>query len=685
LTLFVVLISVFSIALQDTIPPAERDTIPPALPDTLPLPVLPDTLLPAANDTIPAEAIPDTLRRVDIPVQKEEELIPIEFWRYRFSPSMDEAESDSTLRWVNMVNLFDRFHGSRGAITYRLGTTGRPDALDLHGYETRHLRVELEGLRLNDPLTGAVNWNRIPKRKILDFRESDFGATYRSQTRLKDFYLTQPRTYINFDESKHDYRNLDFVFTQNIQQNTNIEFSFWDRRDGGGYQRSSVEGRQAAALVWHQLSPNWMAKAMYLNNALDRNESFGYQVQEPAFFAFNRFIEAANVNNAQSNQTSSDIYLQAHYRPDPHSDVASEFGLHYQTDRWSLTYTADTLSTDFTTVELYARQHLGFGNTRITSTARAFYVNESGGGNISHDNWIGGNFDLELEQRFGSWSRINVYGMMDYWDDDRFSSEVSGRLTLSPIRWMKLSAFAGLLSRAPDIQSVYWQSNEFSGNSGLLNEETVTAGGAAEFSIGRLLTLGVRSDVRETQNAAFVDENNLFINADSYTQISNTGWLGLDSRVFEGEISATLKTYSSDSAILVNQWLDTTGDRMLISGNLYWKNYVFNKAAYVKAGFSGVFSPNAFRTAEFLPPLNRWQHGTNINRFRPGTQPDNQFYNPSYYRVDLDISARIRWFMLLIKWENLLDGVNQLGYFETTGYPMPERRFMLGLRILFTN
>lgn len=685
MTLFIALISVFSIALQDTIPPAERDTIPPALPDTIPLPALPDTLLPALNDTIPDEAVPDTLRRVEPPVREEEKLIPIEFWQYQFSPSMDKAESDSTLRWINMVNLFDRFHGAPGAITYRLGTTGRPDALDLHGYETRHLQVELEGLRLNDPLTGSVNWNRIPKRKILNFRESDYGATYRAETRLKDYYLTQPRTYINFDESKFNYRNLDFVFVQNIRQQTNIELSFWDRRDGGGYQRSSVEGRQAAVLVWHQLSPRWMAKGMYLNNALDRNEPFGYSVQDPAFFSFNTFIEIPNRNNAQSNQTSSDIYLQAHYRPHPESDVSTEFGLHYQTDRWSLTYTADTLSTDFKTAELFARQHLGFGDTRITGTARGFFLNESDGLNIPRDNWFGGSFDLELQQRLGRWSRINVYGMMDFWNDNRSSSEVSGRLRLTPFRWMELSAFAGLLSRAPDIQSVYWQSNEFSGNSGLLNEETLTVGGSAEVTIRNLLSLGVRSDIRETLNAAFVDENNNFINADSYIQLSNTGWIGLDSRIFEGQISATYKTYFTDSDLQVNRLLDTTGDRMLIAGNIYWKNYVFNRAAFVKAGFSGVLSPNAFRTAEFLVPLNRWQHGTNVNRFLAGTPPDNQFYNPSYYRVDLDVSARIRWFMLLIKWENLLDGVNQLGYFETTGYPMSERRFMLGLRILFTN
>jgi hypothetical protein len=53
--------------------------------------------------------------------------------------------------------------------------------------------------------------------------------------------------------------------------------------------------------------------------------------------------------------------------------------------------------------------------------------------------------------------------------------------------------------------------------------------------------------------------------------------------------------------------------------------------------------------------------------------------------MDVEVSARIRWFMMLLTWENVLDQAGQLGYFETVGYPMPERRFKFGIRVLFTN
>lgn len=664
-------ISAFSFQVQDTIPPVLPDTLTSSVSDTLLTPVLSDTL---------NTAIPDTMDNEP----EEEPLIPIEFWNYSSPENFETAETDSTLRWINMVNLFNRFHSSRGTISYSMGTAGRLDAMDLHGYETRHLRLEMEGLRLNDPLTGNINWNRAPTQKIKRFSEDSHGATYRSEIRLKDYYLTQPRTYLNFDESKYNYRNLDFVFTQNIRQNTNIELSFWDRRDGGSYNRSSVEGRQAAVLAYHQLSDTWLVKGGYLNNAVERDESFGYVVSDPVFFTFNRFVETPNQNNASSNQASSDIFLQLHHRGSKFSDVSTELGLHYQTDKWSLTYPSDSLATSFNRAEVYAQHMIGKGPLSVTASARAFYLFETEKQNLSESSWAGARLDLDAGLDLSSRIRAYAYGSIEATDDSQISNELSGRLTIHPYSSGELSFFGGLLTQAPDIQSLYWESSVFTGDSDLLSEQTVTMGSLFKTGLGKWFSMGARADYRITENAVFVDTDNRFVNTDRYTQISGTGWFGLNSRLLEAELSATYKTYMSASQNQVNILLDTAGERTLLKGHLYWKNYIFDRAAFVTAGFSGIFSPNTFRTAEYLAPLNRWQHGTNSNRFQQGGGTF-QFYNPSYYRVDLDVSARIRWFMLLLKWENLFDGMNQAGYFETTGYPMPERRFMLGLRILFTN
>lgn len=680
--LIAILISVFTIQAQDTIPPVLPDTLSRSVPDTLQQtqPAFPDTLNAAFPDTL-NPAFTDTLNAD--PEPEEEPLEPIIFWTYKAPSAFRTAETDSTIRWINMVNFFQRYHDERGVITYRLGTTGRPDAAEIHAFETRHLQLEMEGLRLNDPLTGNVNWNRLPTQKIYRFSDDAYGAVYRSRVRLKDYYLTQPRTYLNFDESKYDYRNLDFVFAQNVRQHTNLELSFWDRRDGIGYLRSDLEGRQAAVLLYHQINPVWMVKAGYLNNAIDRRESFGYAVSDPAFFTFNRFTESPNQPGAGANRTSSDIWVQLHHRGSPNEDVSTEFGLHYQTDKWSLSYSADTVSTAFNRAEIYARKQLNAGDLHLSATGRAYYLFETEKQNLSESTWLGWRFDVDASQQIFNRLVLYLNGSLETVGEAGTSGEISGRLTLNPFRRAELSVYGGLLSRAPDLQALYWQADDFSGDAGLNEEETLSIGSELKTRLTGPFSFGLRGDWRETDSAVFVDPAGQFVNADLYRMLSATAWVGMNSRLFEGEVSATLKRYETDSQSSVNALIATAGERSLLKGHIYWKNYVFDRAAFVTAGISGVFSPNTYRSAEYLVPLNRWQHATNIHRFQgAGT---NTFFNPSYYRADLDVSARIRWFMLLLKWENIFDRMNQAGYFETTGYPMPERRFMLGLRILFTN
>ncbi|MEX2456389.1 MAG: hypothetical protein WD381_03705, partial [Balneolaceae bacterium] len=107
----------------------------------------------AVGDTIPTPPPPtaesDTLQ-VEEP-EEEEEIIEISIWTYDRSAGFDVAETDSTMRWINMLNLTDRFARKSGGITYRTGTLGRMDGVDYHTYETRHFQAEVNGLQINDP------------------------------------------------------------------------------------------------------------------------------------------------------------------------------------------------------------------------------------------------------------------------------------------------------------------------------------------------------------------------------------------------------------------------------------------------------------------------------------------------------------------------------------------------------
>ncbi len=241
-----------------------------------------------------------------------------------------------------------------------------------------------------------------------------------------------------------------------------------------------------------------------------------------------------------------------------------------------------------------------------------------------------------------------------------------------------MSIFGGYSNRAPDIQALYWQSNAFFGNPDLQNEESITAGVETSVGFARYFTLGGRADYRETENGVFVDLESRtagqFVNVNPYTTLSATSWIDVESTLFEGIVSATYKTFESATMDnTINQRLQMSGDKVWLKGEFYWKNYLFDRATYVKAGLVGMYSPNFMRSAEYVAPLNRWQHGTE------------NYLNPPFSRVDIDVSARVRWLMVLLRWENIFDRVNQLGYFETVGYPMPQQRFIFGIRVLFTN
>lgn len=609
--------------------------------------------------------------------EDEDEPVIIQVWTYDKQPGFETLETDSTIRWVNTLSLAQRFYRYPGSFTYRMGTLGRMDGIQMHTYENRHFETELDGLQINDPLTGAVNWNRVPVHKIRTMNTLSYGPDYSTNIRLRDHYLVQPRTYLNFDESSYNFRNLEFAATHNVMPGTNLELSYWDRRDGIGYSRSAVEGNQIIFRGYHQLSSRWLLRAAYITNSMEQQQPFGYVLSDPDLFAFNPFIASPNEGSAVSDESSKDIYVQTHFRRDSSRAVSTEFGFHYQTDGRSLTYSADTVSTDFRKIELYARQSFQRGGAKATATARPFLLSNRTD-QLTESNWIGVAGKIDSRASLGSAIELSATAGGTIRNDSRYEAEAGGQLSLNLLPWLDMSAFGGYASRIPSLQSLYWESNEFSGSSDLMNETSLTAGAKATVGLGSYFALDGRIDIRRVEQGVFVNRTGQavenFVNIDPYTSMSATTSLILDSPLFEGLASATYKMFNSASLDnMVNAGLQNSGDRVWLKGNLYWKNYLFDRATFVKAGLIGMFSPNYMRTAEYIAPLNRWQQGSQ------------DLLNPPYSRVDIDVSARIRWFMVLLRWENIFDRVTQRGYFETVGYPMPEQRFILGLRVLFTN
>ncbi|MGF1670949.1 MAG: TonB-dependent receptor [Balneolaceae bacterium] len=629
----------------------------------------------AQADTIPpaGSAPSDTLRNNQ---NNEAEVDTVYFWEFR--PPLDSftADTDSTLRWSQVLNYADVIHRQRGAITSRLGTTGRIDGMNIYTFENRHLDLELEGMDITDPLTGSVNWNRLPTHKIKTLDVSNWGMNHQSRVKLRDHYLTKPRTYLNFDESKFDFSNLEFGYTQNLTRNFNVELSFWDRQDDNGFRRSKIDGQQIVARTYFQYSDHWLLKAGFINNSIDQEQSFGFNIPDLRFFSFNRFNAAPVESSAKGKQASSDIYLQLHNRKNVEGDVTTSFGLHHQSTERNLRYSVDTVATDFRRIEAFFRHNVnlqGF-ETELSSRLYSLSDNEDDNASLTKTNWLGADLSAKTRNKLANFGTLHATAGFNLRNDSQSGFNVSGRLDLYPIRGVNTSFFAGISSDIPDIQALYWQSEEYSGNRDLRNEESFQFGTESTVRWGENFTVGARAQVRRVTDGIFVNPDSVFTNINSYTNLTGSAWIELDSKMFEGEISVSGQTFSTSAGDNpVNQILDNSGERVWIKGSLFWKNDIFDNAAFLKAGFHAMYSPNSYISANYITPLDRWQNGI-------ASQP-----LPSFYRVDLDISARIRWFMVLLRWENLFDEVGQLGYFETAGFPMPPRRFMFALRVIFTD
>jgi hypothetical protein len=109
--------------------------------------------------------------------------------------------------------------------------------------------------------------------------------------------------------------------------------------------------------------------------------------------------------------------------------------------------------------------------------------------------------------------------------------------------------------------------------------------------------------------------------------------------------------------------------RIQIGG--YLKGYAFNRAAYLKGGAVFYTSKNESMSKAYLPEFGLWIHGRTYGAI------------PDHHRLDLELAARVRSMIITGRLENTLDGWTQKGYFQTLPYPMPGRRFRIGLKVHF--
>lgn len=632
-----------------------------------------DSLVTIVPDSVQADtASIKTLDKESVQDESEPSVEGIVPWT-RSQTGMTQVTNDSLLRWEIWPNWGDYYAYRKDVISYRQGTVGRQDAFDIAGFEPYEQSLTLEGIDLKDPMTGYVNYNYIPNLKIGKVLESNYSGYY-SDVRMKQYHILAPISYLNYDEAKYNYRNLEFMVTQNFTERTNLEISFWDRRDGDSYPNNEVIGNQIVLRGYHYLNNRYQIRTVFLRNQFDSDESFGYTYSDSVAFPFDRYTAPSKVNGSGSDKLRRDFIVGIYHRKDT-SDV-EDAGLELSNTRnkFGMSYPSDTLSWDLSGFKARAFKKVGTQDLGLTIGGSWSYFNFKNSRSFSLDSWSISELNTHFYHKPVSMIELNALGSINRRSDGFTGYDVGLGVSLRPMEQLKLYGNAGLFSRIPTVQALYWQSLIVQGNPDLDNEKGISVFGGADLNAGNYFRFGVKGRWKEADSGTYLIPDSTFTNSDDYNLISGTVYGRFENHLFEFESSATVQGLNNQAPRSEVEANNLNSRRLWIRNSGFVKGYVFDRAAYLKMGLKTLLSPQYYGSRLFVTGAQYWQ----ANSF---TESD----IPSFFRMDAELSARVRGIMVVIRWENLLDGIGQAGYFEAATFPMPERRLIVGIRAQFRN
>lgn len=631
----------------------------------------------AAADTTKAAAV-DSLRGVPgdslREAEPEKSVDTLAIWKRGRSPATDTIATDSLMRWEHWMDLSEKLGRQPGVFSYSMGTSGRWNALQIGNYQPDEMELYWNHVPLRDPLTGNVPWFSLPHHHIDHATGSRIGPEYETSVTSNLFYRLKPQTRFGYDEGKEGMRNMDFLLTQNVKRRHNIVIDYWDRQAGNEFPRSSVDGRQLYASTSHHLGDKYLLRSGFLQNALTIFEPFGYEISDPQAYNFYAPAAAANQRGASSDWNRKWVYLQLFQRQDSLSRERAGVTLYGMDQQRSLKATLDTTRYQVKSIGTNAFLRHRMGPLYMEGKLKAsLFGNQSENYMSGLQGWQEAQTGMDLEFRpFGQF-KIAASGEYRYRSDYK-GTEPAGHLggtleygTTAPVN---LGVGAGIANRRPKLQALYH--NE-AGNSNLDTEKQTYLEAFARWRLNGWWQLRARGRATARNDAIGLPGDSAYVNLGTFQDYS--AWVSSEMDLPHWEVSLSAQTQFSETS-RQDTHLDAlaAGDpKVWARGKVFYKNYVLDRAAYVKMGLVGTGSPNYYLMPAYRPHLNDW------------SLTAESAYNPPFYRVDAEVHAKIRSFMVHLSYENVMDQVGQLGYFESWPYPMPGRRLMFGLRVIFNN
>jgi len=663
--------------------PAVPDTLAPdaqAVPDTLAAdaPAVPDTLAPDA------QASPGTLAEngpdEPDPVRQPDPVTPLSM---RDPVAFHIASNDSLSRWQLWSDQGEWLTRQPGVISFQLGGLGRNDGFLIRGHDTRNQRILREGIPLNERIFGSANRKRLPHySRLATSYENMSPIRYQSEFQTVRYHVTRPLTFINYEQTTFDYRSTEGFLTRNITPSTNISIAYWGKNEGQSYRNRTMGGRNAEVTLYHFLNDSWMVEGGFNYSGLQLGEPVNYRPYDMFNFLFNRFEAVPDQQQARSSVRNSLLRVTAYHRTTPDRDATTRISLYH--DRYRRLHYDNTDSSFVRTLTtgIAGRQHLPVGPVELQGDVYSEWsvIDRDRFESMDVDSWLYTEARATLSLPLPNRSRLFGW-MQSGWRSDGFTdAEIGTGINWRLIRGVAIYGSYAIGEQMPRPGHLYLTRSAISGDEDLVNE-TIQRGVAGIRMDGRSWDIGAELHGNYHRNPILVGQDSVFVQPEPYLAAGATAWLGYNGNRMEFSLSGTFLQYFSDQPATENQLLDRSGQRMWTRASFYYKNYIFNRAAYLKTGFYVQASPTLYRSSQYYPSMDYWDP----NSWHPSPGITEAEPLPEFVRLDLDMTARVRSAIFLFRLENALDNWLFPGYFETAYQPMPSMRLRFGIRWLLRN
>ena len=618
-------------------------------------------------------AVPDTVNDV----QARKPLImaaPVTF---------KKATGDSISRWELWSDQGEWPSRQPGTISFQLGGLGRNDGFLIRGHESRHQRLFLDGIPVNERIFGSANRKRLPHYSRLAAVYESTGTTrYLSEVNTRRYHVSRPLTFINYEQTIYDYRSTEGLISRNFSPSTNLTISYWGKNESQGYRNNTMGGRNASVTLYHFLNDSWLIEGGGHYSGLQLGEPDGYQMPDMFTFHFNRFEAVPNEMRARSSLRNSLFRATAYRRSSSGQPANTRISAYHDRYRRFHYDDADSSWVQTLTTGISARQTVTAGQFELQGDLYSEWTRivQDRHYTMEADSWIHSEAKAAASLPLLDRSRLHSWLQAGWRTDGFHDFEAGAGIHVRLFRGISAYGSWARGEQMPLPGHLYWMRPPIQGASGIGNEKLQRIVSGVQWRTGFWDLVGeVHATLQD--NPILVGSDSVFVSAGSYTSAGAMAWLSYDGQRIEFSLSGTFQQYTSDNPGILSQLLERSGQRAWTRASFYYKNYIYNRAAFMKAGFHVHASPTMYRSAQYYPAKDYWDP----NSWHPSADIVEAQAIPDFIRLDLDMSVRVRSVLFLFRFENVLDNWFQPGYFETAYHPMPPMRFRFGIRWVLRN